>query len=65
VRLYAAVLFASDSAHIYSTFLTPKARTKDKEIVSATGFLTFDNATNEFRISSEEKLKSPTMAATM
>lgn len=62
VRLYASILFASDSARVYSTFLTPKERQKDKEIISATGFLTFDNETNEFRISTEEKLKSPNSA---
>ncbi|MBK5286163.1 MAG: hypothetical protein JJE25_12250, partial [Bacteroidia bacterium] len=57
-RLSAAVMFSSDSSKVYSAFLTPKERPKDKEIIAANGFLTFDNATNEFRISSEEKLKS-------
>lgn len=57
-RLSSAIVFSSDSSRVYTAFLTPKERPKDREIVSATGFLTFDNATNEFRISSEEKLKT-------
>ena len=56
-KLSSAIMFSNDSARVYSAFLTPKERAKDHEIISANGLVTFDNATTQFRISSEEKLK--------
>lgn len=48
------VTSASDtSSGIYSTFLSPKIKANDMEIVAVNGLLTFDNKTKEYRIVSD------------
>ncbi len=44
-------------SRIYSTFLEPR-KGSDSMIVSAHGYLTYDKATKEYRISSSKKLKN-------
>lgn len=41
------------SSGVYSTFLSPKRKVSDQEIVSVNGLLTFDNKTREYRIVSD------------
>ncbi len=45
-----------DSSVIYSTFLTPLATKQDHQAMPTSGYLVFDKATQEYRISSFEKL---------
>jgi hypothetical protein len=51
------VVISKDSTKVYPTFLSKKQRPNDVDIVAATGYLHFDNASREYRISSKEKLK--------
>ncbi|MEO8147165.1 MAG: hypothetical protein ABI723_05980 [Bacteroidia bacterium] len=45
---------ASDtSSGFYSTFLSPKIKVSDQELVAVTGLLTFDNKSKEYRIVSD------------
>jgi hypothetical protein len=53
----ACIAQSSDSVGIYASFLKPKQRSADKEIVAATGELTFDKASKEYKIASREKLE--------
>ncbi|MBI3511864.1 MAG: hypothetical protein HY064_14480 [Bacteroidetes bacterium] len=46
----------SDSIHIYGSFLSPKQGKTDVEVVTASGYLFFDKASREYRISNKEKL---------
>ncbi len=51
-KLFTGIYQASDSARIYAAFLSLKNRANDQEIISATGNLTYDKPSNEFRIAS-------------
>lgn len=51
------VVIAKDSTKVYPTFLSNKQRPNDIDIVAADGYLHYDNASNEYRISNKEKLK--------
>ncbi|MCW3070216.1 MAG: hypothetical protein JWO44_106 [Bacteroidetes bacterium] len=54
--LAASLMVTTDSTHFYSAFLSPKESTNDPYVLPATGFLFFDKATREYRISNKEKL---------
>ncbi len=56
-RLEAGTFLAKDSIRVYSAFLTKKIHPSDQNIVSARGFIYYDNTTDEYRISNKEKLK--------
>lgn len=60
-KLFTGIYQASDSARIYAAFLSLKSRANDPEIISATGNLTYDKPTNEFRIATKEKLENPSL----
>ncbi|MCX6311659.1 MAG: hypothetical protein NT084_08480 [Bacteroidetes bacterium] len=47
---------SADSVHIYGSFLSPKLGRTDVNVVTADGFLFFDKASREYRISNKEKL---------
>lgn len=55
------IVLQKDSTRIYPTFLSPKLNAGDIDIVSAEGYLYFDNASKEYRISNKEKLKGATV----
>jgi hypothetical protein len=46
----------SDSTYIYAAFASKKENYSDQEVITADGFLAFDKASSEYRISSKEKL---------
>jgi hypothetical protein len=54
--LSASVMVTQDSTHLYSAFLSRKHAKSDQEILAADGFLFFDKASREYRISNKEKL---------
>jgi hypothetical protein len=54
--LAASLMVTTDSTHFYSAFLSTKESTNDPYVLSASGFLFFDKATREYRISNKEKL---------
>ena len=51
------VVISKDSTTVYPTFLSKKVKPNDIDIVAATGFLHFDNESQEYRISNKEKLQ--------
>lgn len=51
------VVIAKDSTKVYPTFLSNKQKDNDIDIVAADGYLHFDNASQEYRISNREKLQ--------
>lgn len=51
-----SIMYSNDSSKVYSAFISPVPGRKDKEVISADGFMFFDKEANEYRISSKEKL---------
>jgi len=51
------VVISKDSTKVYPTFLSKKIRPNDIDIVAATGYLHFDNESEEYRISNKDKLQ--------
>ncbi|MBA3900513.1 MAG: hypothetical protein H0X62_09940, partial [Bacteroidetes bacterium] len=56
-KLATGMMLANDSIGVYSAFLSRKHRPSDFNVVTADGFLFYDRPSEEFRISSKEKLK--------
>ncbi len=52
----ASLMVTTDSTHFYSAFLSPKQSSNDPYVLPADGFLFFDKASREYRISNKEKL---------
>lgn len=50
-KLFAGIYFAADSTNIYPAFLSQKRKSSDTEIVSAQGYLAFDQNSKEYKIS--------------
>ncbi len=50
------ILFSNDSAKVYSAFISPVPGRKDKNLIAADGFMFYDKASGEYRISTKEKL---------
>ncbi|MBL0256933.1 MAG: hypothetical protein IPQ03_05125 [Bacteroidetes bacterium] len=61
-KLAAAVAQTSDSTGIYAAFLMPKQKPSDLEIINASGVLYYDKTSNQFRITTPEKLEKPGIA---
>lgn len=55
-RKYAGIANSQTKREVYSIFLQDKVDYFDSVILSANGFITFDEGSNEYRISSKEKL---------
>ena len=56
-KLTAGILMASDSSKAYTAFLTKKNNYSDQDIIRSKGFIFYDKISDEYRISSKEKLK--------
>ena len=54
--IVAGIVSTLDSVHIYGAMLSPKKARTDVTVVGADGFLFFDKASREYRISNKEKL---------
>ncbi|MBS4014076.1 MAG: hypothetical protein KGZ97_10040 [Bacteroidetes bacterium] len=61
VDLKSALILAGDSFHIYPAFFDRRRHYLDKEIVSATGYLTWDDLSKEYQLSSLERLRNRNM----
>lgn len=53
----AGLNLATDSMHVYPSFLSNKRQASDPEIVKAFGFIYFDKNSKEYKIGSREKIK--------
>lgn len=58
-KLGVSLCLSSDSIGFYTTFLSPKKKNTDAEVLSAEGFLQYDETEAVYRIAREDKLKSP------
>lgn len=50
-KLFAGIYFAGDSVNIYPAFLSQKRKSSDTEIISAQGYLAFDQNSKEYKVS--------------
>jgi hypothetical protein len=50
------LVFNLDSNKVLSSFISPVSAKRDKDIISADGFMFYDKEANEYRIGSKEKL---------
>jgi hypothetical protein len=57
--MYSGIYISVDSAHIYPAFNGRKKLPRDRPIVTAEGYLHYDDETREYRIGSREKLERP------
>jgi hypothetical protein len=57
--IHVAMMLAGDSIHIYPAVLDRQRHYSDIPLISATGFITWDYALNQYQISSAEKLRRP------
>ncbi len=58
-KLAASILFSNTGGTIYTCFVSPRKSYSDTNIVSANGFLTYDNTSKEYRIAPKYKLLNP------
>ncbi len=58
-RLYTGMFMKTDSVHIYSAFLGKRKKFNDIQVISAFGYINYDEATKRFTITNKEKLKDP------
>ena len=56
---YAGLFLAGDSVSIYPAFLSRKRLPRDQYVITSSGILYYDKPSNEYRISSREKLRYP------
>jgi len=56
--IYSGIFITRDSSHIYPSFLSKKKLPSDRFIITADGYLYYDRETEEYRISSMEKLQN-------
>ena len=56
---YAGLFLAGDSVHIYPVFLNKKRLPRDRYVITSHGILYYDRQSDEYRISSREKLRFP------
>ena len=54
--LFSGIMMNTDSTHIFSTFLSKRKRYSDKTLISANGFIHFDNKSKKYIIASKEKI---------
>lgn len=60
-NLYAGMYMNSNGIRVYPSFLQPKRKQSDQQIFKAYGFLVYDKIMQEYRISSDERLKRTNM----
>ena len=54
--LFIGLVMGKDSAHIYSTFLTPLRNKSDIPLISSLGYMYFDKRAQEYKVASKEKI---------
>ncbi|MBL55581.1 MAG: hypothetical protein CMP61_00195 [Flavobacteriales bacterium] len=56
-KLGSGVLLKVDSTHLYSAFLSPQKYHSDNSLISAHGFLNYNEKEDEYQLSNKEKLR--------
>jgi hypothetical protein len=60
-NIYAGMFSNSNGIRVYSSFLQSKRKSTDAKIFTASGFLVYDKTMQEYRISTDERLKKTNM----
>ena len=55
--IYAGLFVKSNGLSVYSSFLAKKKKTSDQQMFATSGFLVYDKTMQEYRISTDERLK--------
>ena len=55
-KLGSGVLLKTDSTHLYSAFLSPQKYHSDNTLISASGYLNFNEEKKEYQLSNKDKL---------
>jgi hypothetical protein len=55
-KIFNGLYMYYDSIHVYPTFLSGRKFSSDRPVITATGYLTYDHKSQEYRIGSKEKL---------
>jgi hypothetical protein len=58
-KLSVGISLSSDSTGFYSSFLSPKKRNADADLITANGVLSYDAKAKVYKVASAEKIKSP------
>ncbi|MBK9637595.1 MAG: hypothetical protein IPO63_07175 [Bacteroidetes bacterium] len=58
-KLSLAISHASDSTGFYASFISPKQRSTDVDLIAATGVLSYDTKAKVYKVASPEKIISP------
>ncbi len=64
-RIYAGIFIATDSVHIYPAFFTPRRNWADRFIITANGYMKYDQLSGEYRITSVERHHDPGITENM
>lgn len=56
-RIYSGIAVATDSVHIYPSFLSKRKNWADQMVLSANGFMKYDSLAGEYMIASLDKLR--------
>lgn len=56
-KIAAGVLLTNDSTHVYSAFMSRKENYSDNLVLSSDGYLHYDKAAKEYKISNKEKIR--------
>ena len=64
-RVYSSFFISKDSAHIYSSFIEGREFHSDEPIISAGGYLTYNETEQSFDIASMTKLQHPDTLGTL
>jgi len=60
-RIYLGLYLNRDSIGVYPAFFSRKFLGGDPELATSSGYLTYDHTSNEYRVSSKEKLAQPVL----
>jgi hypothetical protein len=58
-KLAVAISASADSTGFYSSFISPKQKPSDVDIIAAEGFLSYDEKSRVYKVASKEKIKDP------
>ncbi|MHC1707819.1 MAG: hypothetical protein AB9842_09890 [Bacteroidales bacterium] len=58
-NIFASLAFSQKNNHIYSAILNKKENFSDQELVSARGFIYYDENSQEYQVGSIDKIKTP------
>ncbi|CAN5504147.1 hypothetical protein BH11BAC2_BH11BAC2_10190 [soil metagenome] len=64
-KLSVSISMSSDSTGFYSTFISPKRKSTDSDLIVSEGYLTFDSKSKEYKVAPVAKIKDPENAGNL